>query len=42
MKEKIFAYFNAQDTETQGITVADFLKGTMSFAVAIKSKMEAG
>ncbi len=42
MKEKMFAFFDAQNTETQGVALPDFMKGKSLCAAAIKTKMEAG
>ncbi len=39
MKAKVFAFYDAQDAGTPGVTVAEFLKGTAAVTAAIKAKM---
>ena len=39
MKEKVFAFFDAQDTGTAGVTIPEFLAGTKKVTEAIKAKM---
>ena len=42
MKAKVFAFFDAQDSGTAGVTIPEFLAGTKKVTEAIKAKMAAG